>query len=471
MKKIDYQKLIKTTAGFFIVLWSAYSCTSGRQGEILCQDTTLQGKFKNSIRVKAGSSCHLNGFVYIKSGATFTAEAGSKIYADTKNAALIIEPLAKIHVKGTKENPVVFTSNQNTPQAGDWGGLIIYGNAGMPLKTDGDTTDNMTGVKYGGGIAMNENESSGEIRYMRIEYAGNPSLSLGPASNPQDENFDSLALNAVGSKTKLEYIQIFKSGDDGIKIRGGNARLSHLMLQECAKEHLELKSGARANIQYLYSYVGTASKNQFLSVSEKSELKLWNATILGTGSNVGDEILTLEDDIKVEINNSFFARFNKKEFYVRTPKALDALDYDKIIMRANLFQNITNSSKYPNSEKGRINENESLDGHLDAQIGSNYTCQSGDPGYDSGKKRCDIHAENKIVTKYSSNGLAAGHNVNEMASACSYLSPCDGSSLVPGSLRTGLTPGALFDASGNFLGAFNTNWASTWARKDASTFY
>ena len=96
----------------------------------------------------------LNGWVYVKSGATLTIEPGTVIRGDKANkGALIIEKGAKIMAEGTADSPIVFTSNQDAGSRsyGDWGGVIILGNAkvnkvdpvieGGPTSTYGGSDD------------------------------------------------------------------------------------------------------------------------------------------------------------------------------------------------------------------------------------------------------------------------------------------------------------------------------------------
>ena len=82
----------------------------------------------------------INGFLYVKSGATLTIQPGTIIKGGTKEAdptgaakggTLIIEAGAKIDAKGTATSPIVFTSSKPAGQRGygDWGGVVLIGKA------------------------------------------------------------------------------------------------------------------------------------------------------------------------------------------------------------------------------------------------------------------------------------------------------------------------------------------------------
>ena len=61
----------------------------------------------------------LNGFIYVKNGATLTIEPGTTIKGDkTTRSTLIVTRGSKIIADGTREQPIVFTSNEATPKTG-----------------------------------------------------------------------------------------------------------------------------------------------------------------------------------------------------------------------------------------------------------------------------------------------------------------------------------------------------------------
>lgn len=75
----------------------------------------------------------LKGFIHVANGATLTIQAGTRILGDfnTLGSSLFVLRGAKIDARGTPDAPIVFTSSRaaGQRQPGDWGGLIIVGNA------------------------------------------------------------------------------------------------------------------------------------------------------------------------------------------------------------------------------------------------------------------------------------------------------------------------------------------------------
>jgi len=74
----------------------------------------------------------LQNKVYVKNGATLTILPGTIIRGDySTQGTLVITRGSKLIADGNQMNPIVFTSNNPVGQRaeGDWGGVIILGNA------------------------------------------------------------------------------------------------------------------------------------------------------------------------------------------------------------------------------------------------------------------------------------------------------------------------------------------------------
>ncbi len=172
-----------------------------------------------TLPLTADKVYYLDGWVYVKSGATITIEAGTVIRGSKANkGALIIEKGAKIMAEGTMENPIVFTSNQDAGSRsyGDWGGVIVLGKATVnkvdPIIEGGPTST------YGG---SDDADNSGILKYVRIEF---PGVAFMP-----DKEINGLTMGAVGSGTTIDYIQVSYSGDDSYEWFGGAVNVKHLI--------------------------------------------------------------------------------------------------------------------------------------------------------------------------------------------------------------------------------------------------
>jgi len=175
------------------------------------ENLTIKGSITSNTVWAAKNKYLLEGFVYVESGATLTIEPGTIIKGDkATKATLIVKPGGKLIAEGTKTKPIVFTSNQTkgSRNYGDWGGVVLLGKAKVnktPATIEGE---NIT--QFGG---TDDNDSSGILKYVRIEYSG--------IAFETDKEINGLTMGGVGKGTVLEYIQVSYNGDDGFEWFGG----------------------------------------------------------------------------------------------------------------------------------------------------------------------------------------------------------------------------------------------------------
>lgn len=216
---------------------------------------TLTGSITGSRTLSADTTYTLSGYVKVKSGATLTIPAGTRIVGDTTVAgsSLWILRGAKINAQGTASSPIVFTSARaaGNRRPGDWGGIIIVGNARInrtanPVFTEGpaDVAEN-----YAGGT--DDNDNSGTMRYVRIEFAGYD------VSNGQGQELNSLSLYAVGRGTTLEYIESLAGLDDSFEWFGGTVDGRYLVSYESGDDHFDWTEGYSGRNQFLIAFQST----------------------------------------------------------------------------------------------------------------------------------------------------------------------------------------------------------------------
>lgn len=216
------------------------------------KEVVLEGNITSDITLNAADKNFLKGFVYVKPGATLTIEAGSVIKGISVNpgekaASLIIEPGAKIMAEGTVDKPIVFTSDKEPGKrlTGDWGGLIICGNARVNRVTQ-PKIEGGPDTPYGNTTSDEFNgESSGKLKYVRIEFAGYP---LEP-----DKEINGLTFGGVGSGTEVEFIQVSYSNDDSYEWFGGTVNAKHLIAYHGWDDDFDTDFGYSGNLQFLLS--------------------------------------------------------------------------------------------------------------------------------------------------------------------------------------------------------------------------
>ncbi len=219
----------------------------------------LSGSIAASRTLTADTNWVLRGFVYVNSGATLTIRPGTRIVGDSTalGSALFILRGARIDAQGTEAAPIVFTSQRSAGNRspGDWGGLVIVGNARnnrtgniIVEGSDGSVVGaNPAGVVYTGGTVDTDN--SGTLRYVRVEFAGYATL--------PDAELNSFTFAAVGSGTTFEYLQSMSGLDDAFEWFGGTVDGKYLVSYESGDDHFDTSEGYRGRNQFVIAYQST----------------------------------------------------------------------------------------------------------------------------------------------------------------------------------------------------------------------
>jgi len=218
--------------------------------QTITPDSILQGEITTTIRLRASKIYGLKGYVYVNDGAQIIIEPGTIIVGDVpgENSALIINRGGKLVADGTKERPIVFTSRAAPGQRarGDWGGVLICGrartnNPNGQASLEGGVADQQAGGKgwYGG---TDDDDSSGVLRYVRIEFAGIATL-------PNSE-LNSLTMGSVGRRTVLDHIQVSYGNDDGFEWFGGTVNAKHLISYGILDDDFDCDNGFSGKVQF-----------------------------------------------------------------------------------------------------------------------------------------------------------------------------------------------------------------------------
>jgi hypothetical protein len=182
----------------------------------------------------------LKGWVYIGNGAELTIAPGSVIKGDKiTKAALIAERGGKLIARGTATEPIVFTSAQpaGSRKPGDWGGIILCGKA--PNNQQEMQIEGGPRTKHGGNI---ENDNSGILSYVRIEFAGYPF--------EKDKEINGLTMGSVGSGTQIDHIQVSYTNDDSFEWFGGRVNCQYLIAYKGWDDDFDTDNGYSGNVQF-----------------------------------------------------------------------------------------------------------------------------------------------------------------------------------------------------------------------------
>ena len=220
-------------------------------------DVNLSGIYTEDLTLVNGTNYVITGPVLMSEGTTFTIPEGMtvKVQPVGVNAYIAIQQGARIIANGSATNPIVFTSNATSPDAGDWGGLILCGKAPINSTVQGSeetSTTEVGGLQYGGNI---ENDDSGILNYVRIEYSG------GAIDGSSELN--GLSLYAVGNETQINYVQIFEASDDGVEFFGGNVDVNFVSVINSQDDSIDWTEGYVGSITEVYVQHGSNHDKAF----------------------------------------------------------------------------------------------------------------------------------------------------------------------------------------------------------------
>ena len=129
---------------------------------------------------------------------------------------------------------------------GLWGGIIILGNAVIANATaetniEGIPEDEPRAI-FGGD---DDEDNSGVLKYVSIRHGG--------AELAAGDEINGLTLNAVGSGTTIEHIEVFSCQDDGIEFFGGTVGVKFASVAFCGDDSFDWDMGYRGKGQFWFA--------------------------------------------------------------------------------------------------------------------------------------------------------------------------------------------------------------------------
>ena len=291
------------------------------------ENTILEGRISENRTLKVGYTYKLRGLVYVTNGAILTIEPGTKIVGEKgRQGGLIITRSCKIIADGTVDKPIVFTSEETSPQRGDWSGVVILGNAPTNASFNGTSgigeieggINNSDGLGlYGTPSTQGQNpaDNSGILRYVRIEYAGYAFL--------PDKEINGLTFGGVGSNTIVDNVQVSYANDDSFEWFGGTVNCKHLISFRTLDDDFDTDNGFSGKVQFGISVRDSAiadiSKSEAFesdndangsSLLPQTSVVFSNMTVMGpkaTLANTGNSLFSWGAQIR---RNSSMSLFN-----------------------------------------------------------------------------------------------------------------------------------------------------------------
>ena len=214
----------------------------------------VEGVIEGNVTWTANKIYRLKGFVRVgeelvagnvtKIG-NLTIEAGTTIIGDiVTKGTLVVHRGSKLNAVGTATAPIIFTSGQavGARNPGDWGGVVLCGKA---TNNQGANVE-LEGAYKGFHGGTTNDDNSGTLKYVRIEYAGVPII-------PNAE-INSLTMGSVGSGTVLEYVQASYGLDDSFEWFGGTVNAKYLIAYKGTDDDFDCDFGWTGTVQFALGY-------------------------------------------------------------------------------------------------------------------------------------------------------------------------------------------------------------------------
>jgi hypothetical protein len=421
----------------------------------------LTGSYERNITLTGGTYT-LKGYVYFTPGTVLAIPEGTIIKSDvSQKGALIIEKGAKIQANGTASKPIVFTSGKaaGSRARGDWGGIILLGNAPTNRPTSpAPLIEGGVDRRYGG---TDPGDNSGTMTYCRIEFAG-------IAAEPGSE-INGLTLGGVGSGTKLEYIQVSYGNDDAFEFFGGTVNAKYLASYAASDDDLDFDFGYTGKIQFAVvqrrpeiadtdagNGVEADNDGSGTTATPFTRPTLSNVTWIGPNGDAATQAnLNYANrwrrSVRFSVHNSIMMGFPKGGFVIESTNS-----YNDYITAGN--------SEFKNNLVHAISDPY----FTDSVTARSYSSYPANPLTSDQTKAMRKEVALNIKTKAEANGNTTYTDPNAIMleapfnwDAPNYL-PKSGSPALSGASFSGLD--ATFFTSVSYRGAFasNTNWLAGW---------
>ncbi len=292
----------------------------------------LTGNIAQDKKLLSKNVYLLLGNVFVTDCATLTIEPGTVIIGDYESkGTLTIAKGARVVAKGTETAPIVFTSNRGVKRAGDWGGIIILGEAPINRFGSGSVAsfysnlkaDEYANVNYGGKDTLS---NSGFLKYVRIEYAGK--------RIKNDDYFSGLLLASVGKNTKVTNVMVSHSAGNSFEVWGGKVLLNKVISYKSNGDDFKFNYGARVifknslavrspyksnvNGARCLKIVSFDKKEEFDFSKNKTFISAKNLTFLNDSQNLQSDIkmnlvkeaVYVGDNAILHISKSVISGFN-----------------------------------------------------------------------------------------------------------------------------------------------------------------
>lgn len=364
---------------------------------VVLQPEVIPAEITSSITLTSDRVWILRGASYVKSGGVLNIQAGTIIKSDVaQKGALVIDKGGRIEAIGTADKPIVFTSGRavNDRNPGDWSGITIIGRATTNRTSTGNIEGGLNGTF---GLETMDNDNSGTLKYVRVEYAG---LSVGVG-----DEVNSLSFYAVGSGTTLDHVMVSYAKDDAFEFFGGTVNGKYLISYGTSDDDFDFDNGYSGKLQYgvvlrLPDYVDVNDAGNGIECNNESSIppagpslpltnpKISNFTFIGTNGLAGEkEQHNLAARFRVAtrfaLNNSILLGFKKGGLGIESGQTAQAYLDGNATFKNNLVHAVTAPYKVGDASAQALLSNTAVQTKAESQgcvtLATSTAAQLGNP--------------------------------------------------------------------------------------------
>lgn len=282
----------------------------------------------------------LENLIMVVAPATLTIEAGTTILG-RRNTGLVSLSGARLEAVGTRDNPIVFTSDKPVGQrlAGDWAGIAMVGQArtnrqNFALRIITDQFDTRVG-------GDDDTWNCGTLRYVRVEFGG--------SEVDGQKALNGITLAGCGSGTTVEYIQSHMSDDDGIAVFGGTVDIRYAVSTRAGDDGFDFDTGWRGTAQFLAiqqdpngeEAIELENLAENPSALPQTDAQIYNFTIIGSQQRISRQVgLYVKFGGRAVFSHGIITNSGGAGVYIEGPEAKAHAENGGIIVENTIFHEI-----------------------------------------------------------------------------------------------------------------------------------
>lgn len=362
-------------------------------------EVELSGDLLGDYSLSAATRYRLTGYVRVQPGGALRIPDGTRVEGLAGSALITVagaegKPSGRLFALGTAQRPIIFTSVNATKARGQWGGIVLNGLApnngpGGRLIGEGNT-----GV-HGGN---NPNDTSGVLRYVRVEYGGTRITA--------DNEINGFTFNSVGAGTVLENLQAHFIADDGFEWFGGTVNAKYLVSTGNDDEAFDFDNSWCGKGQFWVAVQAADIANRGYESDNNADgtdarasngratsPTIYNVTMIGRGLSGGEtDGMYIRRGSQGRFFNHVVANFFNRGFALDGPVCVAQFRRDSLFVRNSLFfvkangatNGATSYARYTGFNSGNVSDSAGFAADFNSRTslsGGAWANKVGDPNF------------------------------------------------------------------------------------------